>query len=336
MGKEFCEESHPSLAGVIARGDALLLFPGPNAKPLCDINTSTAYVGTGVGTQAKTPYKGSQYLIVIDGTWRHAKQIFNSPLLVGALASGTLTQVSFTSSHGEGGYGVVRREPEKGCFSTLEAIALALEALDPRDVTCGPGKVDGSICGGQAMGCSMGSSNDVAGNVGTGGRVSEVTRCSGGAASASMLHVFRVMIQTQSEYVLAGRAAAKEYHREQATSGGFVSDEWTQFSLKPQDAVDRIDDGVMASVATAGLRQSQAQSQGDNEPRGRVRRYVLCFSGKRDVVSGSAVLQPQGDPIECTWDEAKAVLRAANVGRVRGARLTMMPVEAAALSHLMM
>jgi len=100
-------DAHPRVRQVCADRGAALLFPGPSAAPavLC----------------AGSP---PSLLVVVDGTWHQAERMVGRSRLLGRLPRLAVTP------DGEGGYRDLRREPAAHTLSTLEAIALALSALE--------------------------------------------------------------------------------------------------------------------------------------------------------------------------------------------------------------
>ncbi|HTN52233.1 MAG TPA: tRNA-uridine aminocarboxypropyltransferase [Anaeromyxobacter sp.] len=100
-------EEHARLREVVAGPDAALLFPGDGAIP--------------AAARAASP---PRHLIVIDGTWHQAEK-----LLVANPSLAALPRLSVEPDR-PGGYGDLRREPAPHCLSTLEAVALALGALE--------------------------------------------------------------------------------------------------------------------------------------------------------------------------------------------------------------
>lgn len=98
---------HPRVGELAAGGGAALLFPGEGAVP--------------VGSLAADP---PRWLVVLDGTWHQAERMLrDSPPLAG------LPRLSVTSDR-PSGYGDLRREPAPHCLPTVEAVALALGALE--------------------------------------------------------------------------------------------------------------------------------------------------------------------------------------------------------------
>lgn len=103
-GVRFAE--HPRVQEVAAAAGSALLFPGPGAVPAERI--------------AEPPVT----LVVLDGTWPQAERMLRDNPALAALPRVTL------SPAGESGYRGLRREPGPGRLPTIEAVALALGALD--------------------------------------------------------------------------------------------------------------------------------------------------------------------------------------------------------------
>ena len=98
---------HPRVREIAADGRAALLFPGEGAVP--------------AGSLGGEPPRA---LVVLDGTWHQAERMLrDSPPLA------ALPRLSVTSDR-PSGYGDLRREPAPHCLSTVEAVALALGALE--------------------------------------------------------------------------------------------------------------------------------------------------------------------------------------------------------------
>lgn len=99
-------EDDPRLREVCA-GGAALLFPGPGAVPAASL--------------AGDP---PPFLVVVDGTWHQAERMVRDTPCLAALPR------LVVEPDGGAGYGGLRREPADHCLSTLDAVALALGALE--------------------------------------------------------------------------------------------------------------------------------------------------------------------------------------------------------------
>ena len=97
---------HPRVAEIVASPGTALLFPGPDARAPADL--------------AADPPPA---LVVVDGTWLQAERMLRDNPAVAALPR---VGVAGCAS----GYGELRREPAPGCLSTIEAVALALGAME--------------------------------------------------------------------------------------------------------------------------------------------------------------------------------------------------------------
>lgn len=100
-------DTHRRVEEVCADPGAALLFPGPGAVP------------AGLWSGALP-----SLLLVIDGTWHQAERMVARSRLVQRLPRLAV------ASDGAAGYGELRREPGEDTLSTVEAIALALSALE--------------------------------------------------------------------------------------------------------------------------------------------------------------------------------------------------------------
>lgn len=100
-------DAHPRVRELAAQPGAVLLFPGAGSAP------AALWAGPPPG-----------HLVVVDGTWHQAERMVERSRLLSALP-----RLSVEPDGGEG-YGDLRREPGAHCLSTLEAIALALGALE--------------------------------------------------------------------------------------------------------------------------------------------------------------------------------------------------------------
>jgi len=100
-------EDHARLREVAAAPGAALLFPGEGARP----------AGSLAG-------EAPPFLVVIDGTWLQAERMLSANPALAALPRLAV------SSPQPSGYGELRREPADHTLSTVEAVALALGALE--------------------------------------------------------------------------------------------------------------------------------------------------------------------------------------------------------------
>ena len=97
----------------------LLLFPGRAAQPLHSVQQSQVSGVAGSGTPS------AQMIVLIDGTWRQARNILrHSPQLLSHAIQVSLTTP--TTSLIE----PLRREPAEHCISTAEACAAALRHVE--------------------------------------------------------------------------------------------------------------------------------------------------------------------------------------------------------------
>ncbi|KAL6641910.1 hypothetical protein ACP70R_020091 [Stipagrostis hirtigluma subsp. patula] len=101
----------------------LLLYPSPGATDLAAWCRSTP-----------PSARASPTLLLLDGTWKQAKEMHAASL---PFLSSFVTPVSLPVDSGVDGDSmfeselVVRKEPHKGCMSTMEAVARALRLLEP-------------------------------------------------------------------------------------------------------------------------------------------------------------------------------------------------------------
>ncbi len=100
-------EAHPRVREVAAAPDTALLFPGTGSAP--------------VASAVAAPPRS---LVVIDGTWLQAEKMLEKNPAIAALP-----RLSIASGR-PSGYGDLRREPAEGHLPTIEAVALALGALE--------------------------------------------------------------------------------------------------------------------------------------------------------------------------------------------------------------
>jgi DTW domain-containing protein YfiP len=103
-------EDHPRVRELVRAPGTALLYPGPGSTPAEEVSPAPAA------------------LVVIDGTWLQAERMLrDNPALA------ALPRIGLTPAR-ESGYAGLRREPAPGHLSTIEAVALALGALE-RDPT---------------------------------------------------------------------------------------------------------------------------------------------------------------------------------------------------------
>jgi DTW domain-containing protein YfiP len=99
-------EDHPRVREVVATPGAALLYPGEGSVPADRVSPPPPF------------------LVVIDGTWLQADRMLrDNPALA------ALPRVGLVHDR-ESGYTGLRREPAAGHLSTIEAVALALGALE--------------------------------------------------------------------------------------------------------------------------------------------------------------------------------------------------------------
>ena len=99
-------EDHPRVREVVATPGTALLYPGPGSTPADEVSAPPAA------------------LVVIDGTWLQADRMLRDNPSIAALPRLGLVHDR------ESGYAGLRREPAPGHLSTIEAVALALGALE--------------------------------------------------------------------------------------------------------------------------------------------------------------------------------------------------------------
>lgn len=109
IGRRFSEERDPELSAVCQRSGTLILYPGDEAANLEEfILDSPVYPST---------------IIIIDGTWSQAKDIFYKNSLF-RLPKQVQLKTSVSSQY------VIRTQPTNRCLSTLECAAVALSILE--------------------------------------------------------------------------------------------------------------------------------------------------------------------------------------------------------------
>ena len=140
-------DGHPRVREVCARPGVALLFPGPEAAP--------------AASRAGSP---PSHLLVVDGTWHQAEQMISRSRLLAALPRLSV------APDGGGGYGDLRKEPEAHTLSTLEAIALALGALEGDSARFEPMRQAFRRMVAQQLECARGARRNPRHRPGRGGR----------------------------------------------------------------------------------------------------------------------------------------------------------------------
>ncbi|KAM6224718.1 tRNA-uridine aminocarboxypropyltransferase 2 [Rhynchocyon petersi] len=109
IGRRFSEDRDPELSAVCRNSGTLILYPGAEAANLEDfILESPIYPSS---------------IIIIDGTWSQAKDIFFKNSLF-RLPKQVQLKTSIPSQY------VIRMQPTNSCLSTLECAAVALSILE--------------------------------------------------------------------------------------------------------------------------------------------------------------------------------------------------------------
>nr|XP_046231291.1 cardiomyopathy-associated protein 5-like [Scatophagus argus] len=114
VGRRFNEEKHPELAAVCRDSRTLILYPGPKSQNLEEL-VQYQEVGT-----------VEHNVIIIDGTWSQAKNMFLKNSLLHLPKQVQLNR-SLSSQY------VIRTQPSNICLSTLECAAVALSILEQND-----------------------------------------------------------------------------------------------------------------------------------------------------------------------------------------------------------
>ncbi len=91
--------------------DAALLYPSPSAQRLDRI----------------APHEHPRHLVIIDGTWFHAKSIYRANPGLRSMRTVAIVPARPSSYR-------IRREPQVGYLATIEAIVASLKILEPDTV----------------------------------------------------------------------------------------------------------------------------------------------------------------------------------------------------------
>ncbi|XP_059825611.1 tRNA-uridine aminocarboxypropyltransferase 2 isoform X3 [Hypanus sabinus] len=109
IGRRFNEDRHPELAAVCQSISTLVLYPGPEANNLEELELDPSL----------SPYN----IIIIDGTWSQAKTMFYGNALF-RLPKQVQLKTSLSSQY------IIRTQPNNTCLSTLECAAFALSIVE--------------------------------------------------------------------------------------------------------------------------------------------------------------------------------------------------------------
>lgn len=112
VGRRFSEERYPDLATVCQDNRTLILYPGPNAQNLEELED--------------VKFHGKHNVILIDGTWSQAKNMFLKNSMFHLPKQVQLNRV-LSSQY------VIRTQPSNMCLSTLECAAVTLSILERND-----------------------------------------------------------------------------------------------------------------------------------------------------------------------------------------------------------
>ncbi|XP_013993564.1 tRNA-uridine aminocarboxypropyltransferase 2 [Salmo salar] len=125
VGRRFNEERNPELAAVCRDSRTLILYPGPDAQNLEELVQKQDW------DQEDQDRMGEQFVravgpnvIIIDGTWSQAKDMFLRNTLLHQPKQVQLSRSEQTSLY------VIRSQPSNICLSTLECAAVTLSILE--------------------------------------------------------------------------------------------------------------------------------------------------------------------------------------------------------------
>uniref|UniRef100_A0A663F5H6 tRNA-uridine aminocarboxypropyltransferase n=1 Tax=Aquila chrysaetos chrysaetos TaxID=223781 RepID=A0A663F5H6_AQUCH len=108
VGRRFSEDRYPELATVCRNPNTLILYPGAEATNLEEVAVM---------------YSRPSVMIIIDGTWSQAKDIFYKNSLF-RLPKQVQLKPNISSQY------VIRTQPTNTCLSTLECAAVALSIME--------------------------------------------------------------------------------------------------------------------------------------------------------------------------------------------------------------
>ncbi|XP_001378412.1 tRNA-uridine aminocarboxypropyltransferase 2 [Monodelphis domestica] len=112
IGRRFNEERDPELSAICRNPSTLILYPGAEAINLEELVSNSP--------------NNLSTIIIIDGTWSQAKDIFYKNSLF-RLPRQVQLKTSVSSQY------VIRTQPTNRCLSTLECAAVALAILEKND-----------------------------------------------------------------------------------------------------------------------------------------------------------------------------------------------------------
>ncbi|XP_009902633.1 tRNA-uridine aminocarboxypropyltransferase 2 [Dryobates pubescens] len=108
VGRRFSEDRYPELATVCRNPSTLILYPGAEAINLEEVAVMSC---------------SPSFIIIIDGTWSQAKDIFYKNALF-RLPKQVQLKTNNSSHY------VIRTQPTNSCLSTLECAAAALSIME--------------------------------------------------------------------------------------------------------------------------------------------------------------------------------------------------------------
>ncbi|XP_001512672.1 tRNA-uridine aminocarboxypropyltransferase 2 [Ornithorhynchus anatinus] len=112
IGRRFNEDRDPELSAICRNSSTLILYPGEEAANLEELAPNLPNCPSNI--------------IIIDGTWSQAKDIFYKNSLF-RLPKQVQLKTSISSQY------VIRTQPTNRCLSTLECAAIALSIVEKND-----------------------------------------------------------------------------------------------------------------------------------------------------------------------------------------------------------
>lgn len=109
--------------------DVVIAWKGKLDDPGFPPRTALLYPGSdSVDLGSLAPEDRPTQLVVLDGTWPHAKGLYNRHAWLRALPTVSLTPTTPSAY-------TIRREPAEHCLSTVESIAAALSLIEPENTS---------------------------------------------------------------------------------------------------------------------------------------------------------------------------------------------------------